>query len=195
MSPRNSMAINLLALSLTLFCQLALAQTETRKTEIGVQATTLLPGRRFNPDVVGVGGRLTYNLTDYVAVEGELNYFPYKPSFSGLLAEGDDRLLGLFGIKTGFRQRRFGLFLKARPGFMRTDKYNIYCSAPAPTQCLQGKTQFAMDLGGVFEVYPSQRFLLRMDAGSTLIRLDLLDSGYGPLKGNLQINVGVGYRF
>jgi hypothetical protein len=194
MSLRNFVASSLLALMLVLFCQVTLAQSETRKTEIGVQATTLLSGRRSDPRV-GVGGRLTYNLTNNVAVEGELNYFPDKPSFSELFARGDDRLLGLFGMKTGFRQRHFGLFFKARPGFMLTDKYSFQCSASTTIQCLRGKTQFAMDLGGVVEVYPSQRFLFRVDAGSTLIKLDLYDSGYGPLKGNLQISVGAGYRF
>jgi len=194
MSLRNLVASSLLVLLPVLFCQATLAQTETRKTEIGVQTTALLSGRRFNPGV-GVGGRLTYNLTDYVAVEGELNYFPYQPNFNRVFAEGDDRLLGLFGVKTGFRQRRFGVFFKARPGFMLTDKYSFQCSAQTSMQCLRGKTQFAMELGGVVEAYPSQRFLFRVDAGSTLVRLDLFDSGYGPLKGNVQISAGVGYRF
>lgn len=193
MSLRNFTATTFIAFSLALFCQIAQAQTGTHKTEIGVQATALLSGRSFNPGV-GVGGRLTYNLTDYLAVEGEFNYFPYKPSFDGLFFEGDDQLLGLFGMKTGFRQRRYGLFFKARPGFMLTDKYSLQCSAQT-SQCLRRKAQFAMDLGGVVEVYPSQRFLLRVDAGSTLIKFDIYDSGYGPLKGSLQISVGAGYRF
>ena len=80
--------------------------------------------------------------------------------------------------------------------------------------CQFGKTDrndFAFDLGGVAEYYPTRRLVLRFDIGDTIIRQSLPDviipSGPPPgsvilpapdrtsTKHNLQINAGVGFRF
>src|SRR5262245_6318119 len=82
------------------------AQADDSKFEVGIQASMLgQSGGILLPDTgsLGGGGRLTYNLNRYLAIEGELNYFPEA---------GYDRLRtfqGQFGIKSGLRFNRFGL--------------------------------------------------------------------------------------
>jgi hypothetical protein len=62
-----------------------------------------------------------------------------------------------------------------------------------------------MDLGGVVEVYPSRRVVVRFDAGDTMIRYgahDVLDFGFNPeffrapaqTTHNFQLSAGVGFR-
>jgi hypothetical protein len=71
------------------------------------------------------------------------------------------------------------------------------------------KTEFAVDLGGVFEYYLSGRLLLRTDVGNTLIRfsgrriVEVFDPPIGAqssivgkeTRHNLHVSVGVGFRF
>lgn len=145
----------------------ASAQSDESKIEVGAQFSALGSKRGFWADdetSVGGGGRLTYNLTRYLAIEGELNYFP-STGFNDVR-----RFQGQFGVKSGLRFERFGVFGKARPGFIDT-KYDI------PVVCIQGPcppikvgyTGFSMDVGGVLEFYPSRRITVRFDAGDTIL--------------------------
>jgi hypothetical protein len=54
-----------------------------------------------------------------------------------------------------------------------------------------GATEFALDIGGVFELYPSRRVAFRFDIGDTIIRF----GGLGFTSHNLQITTGVALRF
>lgn len=181
--------------------QISWAQTEVPKVELGVHLTTMRLSELKDTDV-GFGGRATFNLNSRVAVEGELNFFPRE-----LDSHVGNRLQGLFGVKAGQRWEKFGLFAKARPGFIRFSDVSsrIACPAviPAPLGCLlaSGKTEFAMDIGGVAEFYPSKRTVVRVDLGDTLIRYR---GPFGRPSGgtannltshNVQLNVGVGVRF
>jgi hypothetical protein len=84
--------------------------------EVGAQFTSLTPGAKRE---VGVGGRFGYNVTDHLAIETEVNYFP-SSSTRGF-APGGNILQGQFGLKAGKRWNRFGVFAKARPGFVSFD--------------------------------------------------------------------------
>lgn len=220
----------LLLLSVAGF-QVARAQSDERKFELGGQfsllhlstrtvTTTTLPclvppctvaitsayGRESEQ---GFGGRLGYNFSRYFALEAEGNFFPRERPSIGR------KVQGLFGAKVGKRSEKFGLFAKARPGFIRFSKGDIkQVLSEGPLSFADfpqvSKTNLAFDLGGVAEWYPSKNIILRFDAGDTFIRFGTrnlvgIDLG-GPTdltivttavetRHHFQASVGVGFRF
>jgi hypothetical protein len=171
-------------------------------------------GKRTEP---GVGGRFTYNLTSYLAFEAEGNLFPR--SETSVSMPGGRIFQGQFGVKVGKRFRKFGVFGKARPGFVGfTDvtkllgTSTIGPSGPLNQVFTVGRfgtrrdIYFSTDAGGVLEFYPSRRIITRVDLGDTIIRYGTFrQSGYilsraiierGPeTNHNLQFSAGVGFRF
>jgi hypothetical protein len=214
--PSLVLAFSVLAFCLT--CD-ARGQSTAKKLEIGAQFTSLTlfpPGSQgysgYNVTEPGLGGRLTYNLTDKIAVEAELNLFPNKNVFQFL---GEGRAVqGQFGVKAGKRFKRVGVFAKARPGFLSIGDVFFYepgaslvsFGFPIPNARIAGKTYFTTDLGGVLEFYPTRRTVVRFDAGDTIVRygrsfepiaFDIrnLTSVPAKIRHNLQFTVGVGLRF
>lgn len=192
--------IALAIFSLSLNNARAYAQTdETRKVELGGQfsilsasngqasvtttvqclippcpvRTSTTEGHKAEP---GFGARIGYNLTENFALEAEGNFFPRERELGG-----GRKSQALFGVKAGKRFERVGLFAKARPGFVHfsegdlQERSDVACITifPPPRGCFEatGQTHFALDVGGVFEYYPSRRTLIRFDAGDTIIRL------------------------
>jgi len=170
----------------------------------------------------GFGGRFGYNLNSNVSFEAELNVFPGADSFSTPEEFNDGSFLeGLFGVKIGKRFEKVGIFGKARPGFLYASKGdlegkpNTVCIAifPPPAGCFQttSTTNFALDVGGVVEVYPTARTVIRFDFGDTMIRHGERNvtgtfQGFAtPLVGvlripeetthNFQGTVGIAFRF
>ena len=131
------------------------AQSRTPPFEVGLQFISLRL-HALGEGAGGVGGRFTYNRFEHLAFEAELNHFPENPS--GDFGETE----AFFGVKAGTRFDQFGLFAKARPGV-------IHFGGGSAAERLSQKTQFACDLGGVFEYYPSPRWLVRADFGDTII--------------------------
>jgi hypothetical protein len=127
---------------------------------------------------VGVGGRFTYNLKSYLAVEAELNFFPRDFHKFTTNFTGGSMLEGLAGVKAGLRKKKFGVFGKFRPGFESSGGAAVprflNGNGPDPQNPFGfgriRSTQFAMDVGGVFEFYPSPRTILRFDGGDTIVR-------------------------
>jgi Outer membrane protein beta-barrel domain len=201
------------------------AQSEERNVEVGVQVSGLAGGRFGDQEAVGGGGRVTFNLTKSLALEGELNYFP-SAGFDNVR-----RFQGQFGVKSGFRFERFGVFGKVRPGFINTKQdFTLFIPVPCPpgTACVQSlfpisvvtsNTGFSLDVGGVAEFYPSKRVIVRLDVGDTIANRQsppffisqpifggqappvLVDRGFFVVPGsdftthNLQLSAGVGFRF
>ena len=175
------------------------AQSQTPRFEIGAQFTALRLKEFSIIDariITGIGGRFTYNITRHVAVEAEGNYF-----FETDLR----RTQGLFGIKAGTRWRRLGAFGKARPGFLRF-RQRLFCAipegCPSSTQQFFSRSDFAFDIGGVVEIYPSRRISLRTDIGDTIVRSNrgtgLIEGQPRPLhftSHNLQFSTGISFRF
>ncbi|HEY7181690.1 MAG TPA: outer membrane beta-barrel protein [Blastocatellia bacterium] len=188
------------------------AESEPPKVELGVQFSSLRQGNiplTGNTTNVGGGFRLTYNFNKYISVEGELNYFP---------STGVDNLRkaqGQFGVKSGFRFHRFGVFGKARPGFIYANRELFVSCFPisippgtaffAVSSCSlftdpQNNARFSMDLGGVIEHYASKRVIVRFDVGDTIIS----NTGaptflvgrpiYSGGTHNLQLSAGIGFR-
>jgi hypothetical protein len=232
-----SRSLLLLAAVLTVFSlhsQQARAQSDEKKMEVGGQVsflrvptltvnstgvvcvTTPCPSNSFTisqETVPGFGGRLGYNFSRYVGIETEGNFFPRDRDH-----EGGRKTQGLFGVKAGTRFDKAGIFAKARPGFVRFSRgdYQLGTGAcvavfPPPIGCFQpvAKTNFAIDLGGVVELYPSQNTIARFDAGDTIIRFGArsVAASSSALNGlvvipvaaetnhNFQASFGFGYRF
>jgi len=187
----------LLAAILIINKQPALAQSEESKVEVSMHFTTLRL-TEFDRTDPGIGSRIAYNLNKNIALEGEINFLTRD------IASSDSRTQGLFGVKAGWRADRFGVFAKARPGFVHFGQKPLVCPAvfPPPLSCtVGGTTPFAFDLGGVLEIYPSRHTVLRFDGGDTMIRYERF---FGPasdggaehfVSHNPQFSVGVGYRF
>lgn len=138
------------------------AEDELPRFEVGVQYTSL--SRSFNRN--GVGGRFTYNFNKYVAAEAETNIFP-GGDFNG------SNVQGLFGVKIGKRWSKVGLFGKVRPGFLYSSKgrRGVFADSDSNlTFITDGTNDFAVDVGGVVEVYPSKKIFLRFDGGTLTTR-------------------------
>ena len=189
---------------------------ELPKYEIGAEFTTLtLNESQTHP---GAGARFTYNWTRHIALEGAGYFSPGKcdtcdGEITGHITEG------LFGVKAGQRFKRFGVFGKVRPGFIRfsqgfTDLIPTGGSGPFPfTFRVRGRTDFATDVGGVLEIYPTKKILLRFDGGVLYDRLGsrtIQSFNFDPTTGNFtpfvftqpsftrryfQFMGGVGFRF
>ena len=162
----------------------------------------------------GFGGRFGYNFNRYFALEAEANFFPRDRVF-----EGGSKTQLIAGAKAGKRFKGVGLFGKARPGFMRFSQGDFRpgpnaCPAVFPPllSCFQSeaKTNFALDLGGVVELYPSKKTIVRFDVGDTMIffgdRLVALSNQNNPPSAvvlprgsetthNFQFSAGFGFRF
>lgn len=159
---------------------------------------------------VGFGARFTINLTRSVAIEAEANFFPEdKRSELGVPSRvfepGGRKFQALFGPKIGRRWNRFGLYGKARPGFIRLERFNTVTTILSPQDLFIVVSErkkdvyfFNIDAGGVFEYYPSPRTIFRVDVGDTIIRY----GGQRPkelnptfTRHNLQTSIGFGFRF
>jgi hypothetical protein len=217
MKTRARFTCNALVLGLLVFGQGASAQErDAPKLEIGVQYSSLsinLPGFGGTTNAPGVGARVTYNLNDYFAVEAEGNIFPAVTQ-TDYTTGGDPRQMQ-FGVKAGKRWKRFGLFAKARPGFVS------FSETLTPLPVVSGsainfvfdrerKTHFSTDVGGVLEFYPSRRMLVRFDAGDTIIRYGehkellqtstvtgaaVITTARSETLHNFQFTAGIGFRF
>jgi hypothetical protein len=173
--------------------------------------------------VVGLGGRLTYNLNSHFALEAAGYFFPQECGcgrHAGRITEG------FFGVKIGKRFNKWGIFGKARPGVMSSShgKFDIVVigtpttsppsiNFPSFTFVEKRLTTFAMDVGGVVEFYPTKRIITRLDFGSTIIHYGprtINFPAFNPItggftsqrstipaqnRGTLQFIAGVGFRF
>jgi len=189
------------------------------KVEVGVQFSSLTLDDSFNQQTEpGFGGRVTYNLTDNVALEAQFDFFPDPDRARGFRTNG--RITqGLFGVKAGKRFEKFGLFGKVRPGFTSFGAARIEITAlttPLPDSMFgpalrieeYRETHLATDVGAVLEFYPTRRIVTRFDAGDTIIRYGDTTGTFftgtgttgqfpipGEVRHNFQFSAGVGFRF
>jgi hypothetical protein len=159
--------------------------------------------RNFN---LGIGARATFNITRYISLETEWNALPQENEYSGKKSQW------FYGLKVGVRKQRFGIFAKARPGYMYFSK--DYCDDIPPLRgsyrCLGSlKRNPAIDIGGVLELYTKRQGVVRIDIGDTAVHfnninryrqelgppLNFADQVYGGRTHSLQVNVGIGIKF
>lgn len=143
----------------------------------------------------GVGGWLTWDGTPWLGFDVGVNIFPEE-----------DELVGrqfqlLAGIRSGLRRDGWAAFGRARPGLVHfTERFiapDTVCIAifPPPEGCLAEKNNFALDLGGTLEFYPSESTVVRIDAGDTMIRFSRDAAGDSTWTNNFQFSAGLGFRF
>ena len=185
------------------------AADDPPRLEVGVHfsALTLTPSDFYRTEV-GFGGRFTVNLNDHLAVEAETTIFPNSGRSGEPRATGS-AVQGLFGVKAGRRWEKFGLFAKARPGFVSFSRGRLDSDQSTATFVDFGErraTHLAADVGGVLELYVTRRWMARFDVGDTMIRYgeQNVTVPFPPpttftlpkeLRHNLQVNGGIGYRF
>lgn len=151
---------------------------------------------------VGPFGRYTWNLSPSLALEGSVGYLPgFQTSYG---PDNGHELLALGGIKTGWRRRRFGVYGKIEPGIASfSPGYNVTVLAGEKPD-YQRRTNFAVDYGGVFEFYPSQRTIARLDVSQTMLALfdqvvyrssGLIVVNNGHVAQHLGLSLSVAHRF
>jgi hypothetical protein len=207
-----AMGISLLLSSLNTWAQSA----DVPKYEVAADFTSL--SLEYGTTLPGLGGRFTYNLNKHLALEAAGYFFPGKcetcnGQITGHITEG------LFGVKAGKRFQKWGVFGKARPGFMSFGKsfFDLVPtggSGPFPfTFVVRRSTAFALDVGGVIEFYPSKRIVVRFDGGDTILHyaqrtlhsfstdpttgalVPFAFTSPGYTRHNFQFTAGVGFRF
>jgi hypothetical protein len=204
----------LLSLSITRATQ---AQPGPERLEVAVNLS-LLRVSGFESTDAGIGGRVGFNLTRHIALEGDVDYVPNQRSTSpeyriggGLayrIASDRNRTTGLFGVKIGTYTPRFGVFAKARPGFTHVSETGFGCLGDGCAAVLLDgrlpdyRVEFAFDVGGGFEVYPTGRTVARVEVGDTIIRSRGAVLGGDELRclqectsHNVSSRVGFGWRF
>ena len=174
---------------------------DAHKAEVGVFYTGVnLEG--FGETVNGLGGRFGYNLNRHLALDAEFSFFPETRLGNRQLGQ---KAQGFVGVKAGARASRVGVFAKARPGVMFigevTSGFNCTGTSFGQT-CRPSHNNFALDAGGVLELYPSARTIVRLDAGDTIVRIRNATAGVigapavtSDTTHSFQFSVGFGYRF
>jgi hypothetical protein len=180
-------ALSLLIALTTVCFQRANAQQtkppeELPKFEVGIES--MLTFSNNGPTLPGVGARLTYNLNRHFAVEGAAYFSPGNCQFCG--GEVTGRMTqGMFGVKAGQRFKKFGLFVKARPGVINLSQAEFDLVPTGSSKGLptgpfdespfkfvtRSRTDFTVDVGGVLEIYPTKKFFLRFDTGLLIERV------------------------
>jgi hypothetical protein len=145
------------------------------KWELGPQFTATMMDRRLSATGVqtepGVGGFLSYQIFRFLYADGAVTYYP-RGSQAGF-QDGGTLLQGGFGLKGGIRRDRLGLFGKFRPGLVRSSQavtgfQQVRTGNVLETQeTLDTYHTFALDFGGVIEIYTTKRQLIRLDLGDT----------------------------
>ena len=174
---------------------------DTHRTEVGVLYTGInLEG--FGETINGLGGRFGYNFNQHFALDTEFSFFPETHLGNSQFGQ---KTQAFAGVRAGARSQRVGLFAKLRPGVMFigevTSGFNCSSNGLGQT-CRPSHNNLALDAGGVLELYPSTRAIVRLDAGDTIVRIrdttrGLLGSStaVSDTTHNFQFSVGFGYRF
>lgn len=190
---------------------------DTKEFGVLINRTGKIINQDRNEVESGIGARFTYNFNKNIGIETEANWYPRivdirplpLPPGAGVF-QGGQKFQMVFGPKIGYRNKKFGVFGKARPGFMHFVEFPMITFLVLGTQPgsalsatgTKRATFFNIDLGGVFEYYPSRRTVIRFDMGDTIIRYtqrtprdtpSITIPGY--TRHNLQFNIGAGFRF
>ncbi len=169
------------------------AQSADSHVDVGVHYSALVlgdPGRARS----GVGGWFAYRFVRGIALDADVSVFPSENETGGRVSQA------LIGASLGWRGERIGLLGKVRPGLVHfSDRFiapGIVCIAifPTPESCLIDSTNVAIDVGGVFNLYPTRSTVLRVDVGNTALRFGSHEPSAGWTH-HLQVNIGAGWRF
>jgi hypothetical protein len=175
---KNKTLLSLFAtVVLSLFVTNVRAQSnadELPKFEVGAHFTSITKPSFTNGDTEpGLGGRFTYNINETFALEAVGNFFPH--TCRGCGDNSGNIVQGFGGVKIGKRFEKWGIFGKARAGvvsFSQGDGRFVANNdgTTFPFDFQRNRTNnFAADLGGIVEFYPTKRLVTRFEAGDTMI--------------------------
>lgn len=159
--------------------------------EAGAQFTALDLRGTLGEKPAGIGGRFAYNVSRYLALETEANYFPQNP-------DGDfGQTQFVTGLRAGYDFEGLGIYAKARPGFVH------FGGTAYPVYNGDNPIRPAVDVGAVLQYFPRRGHVgVRLDWGDTLISLpaQVRPTGAattvtGGWRHNLQGGIGVVVRF
>jgi len=197
-------------LSLAVSSSAAIAQTDPPRGELGGQLNLVRLSDSSDTNI-GFGGRVTFNVTRWLGIEGEYQFLP-KDEINSTSVVMDGNVVGLryerrrstavFGVKAGYRGQRVGVFAKVRPGVTLLSNRGVDCLGDVCALMLLAvpdyRSEFVLDAGVVVELYPSSRWIARADVGSLIIKHR---SSAPPCVGsdctsaNLATSLGFGVRF
>ena len=196
----------LFAVLALLLCAPAAARAQSPDDEHRFEVGAFYTGvnlQGFGETVNGLGGRFGYNINEHFALDAEASFFPETHLGNSQFGQ---KVQGFVGLKAGARSKYVGVFAKARPGVMfigeLTSGFN--CSGGSVRTCTVNHNDLALDAGGVLELYPSSRAIVRFDAGDTIVRVRNATGGgvlfaptltAGGTTHSFQFSVGFGYRF
>lgn len=211
MNLKSTLKLTIAVLALFALSFRAHAQEDVPKLEIGAQFSSIDVDDDPMDDIScagcdtfvyrGVGGRFTYNVNDHLAVETEVNFFLNENNKRISRRVGGRPVQALFGVKAGRRFKQVGLFGKVRPGVISFSRVVNNGLGGTLDPVFARRTHFNLDVGGVFEVYPSRNLVFRVDAGDTIVRygeeheVGVLFTRAGDTRHSFQFNTGVGFRF
>jgi outer membrane protein with beta-barrel domain len=177
---------------------------------IGAQATSLslsfVDGVDRATTEVGVGPFASYRIWRFVEADTAMFLFPREEQSNGP-HDGGRILQGFYGVRAGFRTRHIGFFAKVRPGFESNSRALTGETVGTSMQVVHTfarATDFALDLGGVVELYPTKHFVIRLDAGDAMIypgtrtinfNGTLFSTPAVPRRDTMQFGGGFGWRF
>jgi hypothetical protein len=170
--------------------------------DVGAQVA-VARSSEFDATDTGIGGWFSWHPTALIGADAEMTLYPAAfPNKNGF---SRSRIEGLFGVIVGPRFGGIRPFARFRPGFVAFRGRPVPCIAifPPPLSCeLDGRTVFAVDVGGGVEVLTGARLLLRFDAGDRLLKYPgpafrgggraVTDDFYSH---DFRMSVGAGVRF
>jgi hypothetical protein len=177
------------------------------RVDVGVlyslQPKTHLLESSLEPDSGG-GLWVSWNLERYVSWDTSAIYFPHDDHTADF-QDGGSSFDGFSGIKVGIRGERVGLFAKVRPGaivFTRTED-SLFLTRESFLITDSKFVDFGLDTGGVVEVYPAGRAIVRAEAGElsifypakTTMSQGVAFKTPGLERSAVMLLFGVGYRF
>jgi hypothetical protein len=150
----------------------AFAQSEGDRFELGAQLA-VIKSSEFDTADVGFGARFSWRPVGVVGLESEFTYYPN--GFPSLLPFSHARLEGLFGATVGPRISRVRPFAKGGAGFLnvraRSEPFICILIFPPPLACelAGGRTLPAFDIGGGFEVFPTDGTFIRFEVSDRVL--------------------------
>jgi hypothetical protein len=154
----------------------------------------------------GPGGGMwgSWNFSKHYALDTSAFYEPQNDRTYTTL-DGGHEVDAYIGLKAGIRRKRVGFFAKVRPG---VNLFSHVIDSETPKQDVVLITYsklpvFALDTGGIVEVYPSKHTILRFDAGDDTIFYPTRTTLYngqpvtspGSTAASILMTFGAGIRF
>jgi len=148
---------------LVLFCWFAIPviSQDYSTFEAGPVFSTIFLNQNFNQYQPQLGGRLTFNVNSFLAIDSELSS-SLRNSAAASTFDGGYALQFLAGVKATRRFKKWGVFAKARPGLISYSRA-IKTVLPVPPFVISQRIAlFDMDIGGGIEFAAGRRLVFGM---------------------------------